>query len=89
MGSQWSGAVLGVSKMTITTSDLPETLQKLFLEIGESHQSSMVMHEGHPIVVITSAIPKKTRPSFGFMKGTGEILDDLIAPVEQPWDVLQ
>ena len=88
MGSQWSDAVLGVSKMTTTTSD-PETLQKLFLEIGESHQSSMVMHEGHPIVVITSAIPKKTRPSFGFMKGTGEILDDLIAPVEQPWDVLQ
>ena len=75
--------------MTITTSDLPETLQKLFLEIGESHQPSMVMPEGHPIVVITSAIPKKIRPSFGFMKGTGEILDDLIAPVEQPWDVLQ
>ena len=70
--------------MTITTSDLPENLQKLFLEIGESHQSLMVMHEGNPIVVITSAITKKTRPSFGFIKGTGEILDDLIAPVEQP-----
>lgn len=75
--------------MTITTTDLPEALQKLFLEIGQTHQSLTVTHEGHPIVVISSAIPKKVRPSFGFMKGTGEILDDLIAPVEQPWDVLQ
>ncbi len=75
--------------MTITTTDLPETLQKLFLEIGQTHQSLTVTHEGHPIVVISSAIPKKTRPAFGFMQGTGEILDDLIAPVDQPWDVLQ
>ena len=70
--------------MTITTSDLPETLQKLFLEIGQSHQSLTVMHEGHPIVVISSAMSKKPRPAFGFMQGTEEILDDLIAPVEQP-----
>ena len=75
--------------MTITTIDLPEKLQKLFIEIGQTHQSLTVTHEGHPIVVISSAIPKKPRPAFGFMQGTGEILDDLIDPVEQPWDVLQ
>jgi hypothetical protein len=75
--------------MTITTTELPETLQKLFLEIGQTHQSLTVTHEGSPIVVISSAIPKKTRPSFGFMQGRGEILDDLIDPVDQPWDVLQ
>ncbi len=32
---------------------------------------------------------QRQRPVFGFMQGTEEILDDLIDPVEQPWEVLQ
>jgi hypothetical protein len=74
---------------TITTDDIPEALQKLLLEIGQTHQSLTVLHEGKPIVTISSAIPQKKRPSFGFMQGEGEVLDDIIAPVEQPWEVLQ
>jgi hypothetical protein len=75
--------------MTITMNDLPETLRTLFLEIGLTHQSLTVIHEGQPIVTISSAMPKKARPAFGFMQGQGEILEDIIAPVEQPWEVLQ
>ncbi len=75
--------------MTITTNDLPENLQKLFIEIGQTHQSLTVVHKGNPIVVVSAAIPQKPRPAFGFMQGQGEMLDDLIAPVEQSWDVLQ
>jgi hypothetical protein len=33
--------------------------------------------------------PHKPCPSAGFMKGSGEILGDLVAPIEQPWEVLQ
>jgi len=75
--------------MTITTDDLPEALRKLFLEIGQTHQSLTVIHEGNPIVTISSVLPKKPRPAFGFMQGQGEILADIMAPVEQPWEVLQ
>jgi len=75
--------------MTITTSDLPEAVQKLFLEIEQTSQPVTVTHEGKAIVIITPARPQKTRPSFGFMKGQGEILGDIVSPIEQPWEVLQ
>jgi antitoxin VapB len=45
--------------------------------------------EGKPIVIITPAPPAKPRPGPGFMKGQGEILGDIISPIEQPWEVLQ
>ena len=39
----------------------------------------------------TGAISRKQRPAFGCMKGTGEILGDIITPVlpENMWEVLQ
>jgi antitoxin (DNA-binding transcriptional repressor) of toxin-antitoxin stability system len=75
--------------MTIPTTDLPEALQKLFLEVEQSHQPLTVTHEGKPIVIITPALPAKPRPGPGAMKGQGEILGDIISPVEQLWEVLK
>jgi HTH-type transcriptional regulator / antitoxin HipB len=37
----------------------------------------------------TDAETRRTRPAAGCMKGSGKILGDLVAPVEQPWEVLQ
>jgi antitoxin VapB len=73
----------------LTTSDLPEALQKLFLEVEQTNTPLTIIHEGKPLVVIYPAKNRKSRPPFGFMKGQGEILGDIIAPVEQPWEVLQ
>jgi hypothetical protein len=70
--------------MTITTTDLPEALQKLFLEVEQTHQPLTVTHEGKAIIIITSASPVKPRPGPGIMKGQGEILGDIISPIEQP-----
>jgi antitoxin (DNA-binding transcriptional repressor) of toxin-antitoxin stability system len=76
--------------MTVTTIELPEALQTLFLKVEQTNQAVTVTHQGKPIVVITPANPSKPRrPAFGFMQGQGEILGDIIAPVEQPWEVRQ
>ena len=75
--------------MTITTLDLPEAIQKLFLEVEQSNQPLTVTHEGKAIVVVMPASFAKPRPGPGFMKGQGEILGDIISPVEQPWEVMQ
>ena len=76
--------------MTITSIELPEALQKLFLEVEQTHQSITITHQGKPIAIITPAnAPQPHRPTFGFMQGQGEILGDIIDPIEQPWDVLQ
>ncbi len=74
--------------MSITTLELPEALQTLFLEVEQTNQSVTVTHQGKPIVVITPANPPKPRrPAFGFMQNQGEILGDITTPVEQPWEV--
>jgi hypothetical protein len=75
--------------MNITTTDLPEALQKLFLEIEQINTPVTVIHEGKPLVIITPAKTPKPRPAAGFMKGSGKIVGDIIAPIEQPWEVLQ
>jgi prevent-host-death family protein len=65
--------------MTITTIELPEALQTLFLEVEQTNQPVTVTHQGKPIVVITPANSSQPRrPAFGFMQGQGEILDDII-----------
>ncbi|MEH1784988.1 type II toxin-antitoxin system Phd/YefM family antitoxin [Nostoc sp.] len=40
-----------------------------------------VTHDGEPLVIIYPTTPQPQRPAFGAMKGSGEILGDVIAPV--------
>ncbi|AMW26890.1 MULTISPECIES: type II toxin-antitoxin system Phd/YefM family antitoxin [Arthrospira] len=73
----------------ITTHELPQILQNLFLEVERTKTPITVIHEGKPLVIIYPATPSDERPAFGVMKGSGEILGDIITPDPQPWDVLQ
>jgi len=40
-------------------------------------------------VIIYPGTTQAARPTFGAMKGSGEILGDLIAPVAELWEVLE
>jgi antitoxin VapB len=71
--------------MTITTNDLPEALQAILLELQRTNTPLTVIHEGKPIAIITPAQSRKPRPAAGCMKGRGEILGDIVSPIEQPW----
>ncbi|MEP0916795.1 hypothetical protein NC981_08180 [Leptolyngbya sp. DQ-M1] len=75
--------------MTITTNDLLETLQAILSELQRTNTPLTVIHEGKPIAIITPAQSHKPRPAAGCMKGRGEILGDIVSPIEQPWEVLQ
>jgi antitoxin VapB len=81
--------VNGQKMSQITTAELPQTLQTLFIEVERTKTPLTVIHEGKPLVIIYPAIAPAPRPAFGAMKGSGEILGDLIAPVAQPWEVLE
>ena len=48
-----------------------------------------VIHEGKALVIIYPATTQAARPTFGAMKGSGEILGDLIAFVAEQWGVLE
>ena len=86
---QLSNTLSGEKMAQITTTELPSTLQTLFIEVERTKTPLTVIHEGKPLVVIYPATTQVPRPTFGAMKGSGEILGDLIAPVAQPWDVLE
>ena len=73
----------------ITTDELPQSLQTLLIEI-EVERTKIpltVIHEGKPLVVIHPAIAETKRAPCGVMKGTAEILGDIVAPVAEPWEV--
>jgi antitoxin VapB len=73
----------------ITTTELPQNLQTLLIEIERTKIPLTVIHEGKALVIIYPATAEVPRPAFGVMKGSGEILGDLITPVAQPWEVLE
>ncbi len=75
----------------IATSELPETLQEIFAEIQRTKIPLTVTHEGEPLVIIYPATEQRHRPAFAVMKGSGEILGDVIAPVipADTWEALQ
>ena len=73
----------------ITIDELPESLQTLFLEVEHTKTPLTIIHQGKPLVIISPAITETKRPTYGVMKGTGEILGDIVAPVEEPWKVLE
>jgi antitoxin VapB len=73
----------------ITTTELPQTLQTLLIEVERTKTPLTVIHEGKPLVIIYPASTQAPRAAFGVMKGSGEILGDLITPVAQPWEVLE
>ncbi|MEZ2233246.1 MULTISPECIES: type II toxin-antitoxin system Phd/YefM family antitoxin [unclassified Microcoleus] len=79
----------GQQMAQITTTELTQTRPTLLIEVERTKTPLTVIHEGKALVIIYPATTQTLRPSFGAMKGSGEILGDLIAPVAEPWEVLE
>ena len=64
----------------LSTAELPQALLNLFTEIQQTKTPLTVFHNGKPWVIIYPATPQKQRPAFGSMKGSGEIVGDIVMP---------
>lgn len=73
----------------ITTDELPKSLQTLFLEVERTKTPLTVIHEGKPLAIVYPATTETKRAPCGVMKGTCKILGDIVAPVAEPWEVLE
>ena len=73
----------------IALDELPQSLQKLLQQAEKTNSPITITQADEPFAIIHVARPQKSRAPFGFMQGTGEITGDIVAPVEEPWDVLQ
>ena len=67
----------------------PNPPDSILYEVERTKTPLTIIHEGKPLVVIYPATTQTPRPTFGTMKGSGEILGDLIAPVAELWEVLE
>lgn len=78
-----------MAETTIIVTELPEKIQKLFLEVERSRTPLTVTQAGEPFVIIQPATTVSSRPKFGVMQGSGEIVGDLIYSVSQTWNVIE
>jgi antitoxin VapB len=74
----------------ITLTELPENLQILLNQVRQTGEILTITQDGIPLVAI-SPIHSSKRNSFGCMKDTGEILDDIVEPTSNlvSWESLQ
>lgn len=73
----------------VAINELPESFQRLLLEVEQTKTPLTVTQSGQPLVVIYPAKTPKPRPAPGFMKGSGEIIGDIVAPLDELWEVLK
>ncbi len=72
-------------------TNYPKISTLLLTEVQRTKTPLTVTREGKPLVVICPATTQSKGPTFGAMKGSGEILGDLIAPAVpfSTWETLQ
>ena len=79
--------VSGASKGTrsIPAGEFKAKCLKLMDEVAESGRPIVITKHGRAIAQISPAV---VRPAtlFGFMRGEGEIVGDLLAPLGEVWD---
>ncbi|MEL7224434.1 MAG: type II toxin-antitoxin system Phd/YefM family antitoxin [Cyanobacteria bacterium P01_D01_bin.36] len=68
--------------MQIPIEDFPESLQSLLQQSVQSGVPIVLTQAGEPIAKVVPTLKPIIRPPAGFMKGTGEILGDIVGPVE-------
>lgn len=76
--------------MEIPLNQLSGELQTLIADIKHKNQNLTITDAGRPLAII-SPITQKKRASFGCMKESITIIEDIIAPVvpESEWEVLR
>jgi antitoxin (DNA-binding transcriptional repressor) of toxin-antitoxin stability system len=74
----------------INLTELPENIQSLLDQAQKTGEILTITQDGIPLATI-SPIKSTKRNAFGCMKGTGEILDDLVEPTSNlvSWESLQ
>lgn len=59
---------------------------ELMDQVAESHQEIVITKRGKPIAKLVPVEDKPLKPLFGSMAGTGEILGDIISPIDVKWE---
>jgi prevent-host-death family protein len=72
--------------MEIAAGKFKSVCLKILDEVNESRQEVIITKRGKPVAKLVPVEPKPPRPLFGYMKGTVEIVGDIISPSGEKWE---
>jgi len=75
-----------MSTKRIPAGAVKATCLKLMDEVAETGAEIVITKRGKPVARLVPVEPARARPSpFGCMRGTIEILGDIVSPLDEPW----
>jgi prevent-host-death family protein len=72
-------------KFTVPAGEFKAKCLKIMDEVAKSGNTIVITKHGKPVAHLSPAVVRP-RTLFGFMTGEGEILGDIIAPLDIPWN---
>jgi prevent-host-death family protein len=69
---------------TIKASEFKAKCLALMDEVAASREAIVITKNGKPVAQL-APVARKRRSVFGFMKGRGKILGDIVSPIEEDW----
>jgi len=73
--------------MSIPAAVFKAECLKLMDEVARTGQSVVITKHGRPVAQLTP-VPAEPKSLFGYMKDTMRIKGDVVAPTDEPWNVL-
>ena len=73
---------------TIKASEFKARCLQLMNEVSETGEPLIITKNGKPV---SQLVPYRQRPStlFGALKGSVEILGDIVSPLDEDWEALR
>ena len=72
---------------TIPAGEFKAKCLKLLDEVAEKHETLVITKRGKPVAKL-SPVPAE-KGFVGSMRGTGEILGDIISPIDVEWEAMK
>lgn len=72
--------------MEIKAAEFKAKCLELMDKVAEGHEEIVITKRGKPIAKLVPVEAKPWPPLFGSMAGSGEILGDIISPIDVKWE---
>lgn len=71
--------------MDISAAEFKAKCLKLLDQVASTHEPLVITKRGKPVAKLVPIQEEAPVPLFGYMKGTGQILGDIVNVPHEPW----
>jgi prevent-host-death family protein len=73
--------------MKLAAANFKAKCLKLMDYVNQSHEEVIITKHGKPVAKLVPYSQAPEKPLFGFMKGTVKVNGDIIASIDEEWEV--